>query len=295
MIDKQTNSAKYSDEAIRSFLFGQLAANDQICFEQRLFTDDDFESRVRLAELALTDDYTRDRLSRQKRDHFHKTYLVTTERKQMLDVSQALHDRFRSRNIATRTSLTQRLKTAFDVSQPAWRYAFAALILLLVFATVWRGIKEPQIVQQIIPKPVAPKPTATRAPQPANHPNTASSPNHVEEYPALPSHTAVAISVSLEAQSTADKPTVVTLPSSDAGTVRFEISFVTTERGSFLAELLTMKGELVFSADSLAPTNDSKIDFDVPTGALRAGDYQIKLSRKMSGSPESTTYYVRVQ
>ena len=163
MIDKQTNSAKYSDETIRSFLLGQLAADNQTFFEQRLFTDDDFESRVRLAELALTDDYARDRLSRQERDRFHKTYLVTTERKQIIGVSQALHDRFRSPNIA-RISLTQRLRAAFDVSQPAWRYAFAALILLLVFATVWRGIKEPQIVQQIIPKPVTPKPTATPAP-----------------------------------------------------------------------------------------------------------------------------------
>jgi len=294
MIDKQNNSAKYSDETIRSFLLGQLAADDQTFFEQRLFTDDDFESRVRLAELALTDDYARDRLSRQERDHFHKTYSVTTERMQIIGVSQALHGRFRSRNNA-RISLTQRLRTAFDVSQPAWRYAFAALILLLVFATVWRGIKEPRIVQQIIPKPVAPKPTATPAPQQANHPNTASSPNHVEEYPALPPHTAVAISVSLDAQSTADKPTVVHVPQSENSMVRFALQIAKGEATSYQAELLTMKGESIFRVGSLAPTNDSKINFDVPTDALRAGDYQIKLSRKMSGWPESMTYYVRVQ
>ena len=292
MIDKQTNSAKYSDETIRSFLFGQLAANDQALFEQRLFTDDDLESRVRLAELALTDDYTRDRLSRQERDHFHKTYLVTTERKQVLGVSQALHDRFRSRNIA-RISLTQRLRTAFDVSQPAWRYAFAGLILLLVFATVWRGIKEPQIVQQIIRKPVAPKPTATPAPQQVNHRNTVSSPNHVEEYPALPSHETVALSVPLNSSSTAENPALVVLSKDENAFVRFELQLPNDQVAPYRAELLTIKGESIIAVDSLSLTAGSRIDLDVPAKKLQGGDYQIRLS----GQPATAVanYFVRVQ
>ncbi len=295
MIDRQDNSAKFSDDAIRSFLLGELTADDQTLFAQRLFTDDGFESRVRLAEFALTDDYARDWLTRAQKTQFRKNYLVSAERKRILGVSETLRARFTSEGLI-HANLTQKVRSAFDISQPVWRYAFATLILLIVFATVWRGIKEPRIVQQIIPKPVTPKPTATLAPQQANHPNTTSSPNHVEEYPALPPHDTAALFVSIDSKNTAENPVVLMLPPSGVGTVRLELSLVKTESGSYRAELLTMKGELVFSADSLAPTNDRKIDFDVPARALKPADYQIKLSRISSGSPEiAATCYFRVQ
>ena len=195
MIEEHKRSRIFSDEAIRRFLLGQLNANEQSIFERDLFASDELETRVRLAELALADDFARDRLNPHEKNQFQENYLASAERKQMLGVSQALHDRFSSPRISY-LSGTQRLRAVFDLGQPSWRYAFAALILLLVLATVWRGIKEPQIVQQVIPKPVAPKPTATPAPQEANHANTVLSPNHLEVFPALPSHAPIALFVS---------------------------------------------------------------------------------------------------
>src|SRR5580765_5191828 len=113
MIYRPRNLTLSSDDTIRRFLLGQLNAREQSTFERCLFTDDDFEARVRLAELALTDDY--DRLSRRAKDQFHKTYVGTTERKQTLALSQALHGRSSS-PISAPSKLTQTLKAA-DISQ----------------------------------------------------------------------------------------------------------------------------------------------------------------------------------
>jgi hypothetical protein len=289
MMYRPRNLTLSSDDTIRRFLLGQLNAREQSTFERCLFTDNDFETRVRLAELALTDDY--DRLSRRAKDQFHKTYLVTTERKQTLAVSQALHDRFSS-PISAPAKLTQTLKAA-DISQPAWRYAFAALILLLVFATVWRGIKEPQIVQRIIPKPVTAKPTATPALQPANHPNTIPSPNHVEEYPAMPPHETVALSVPLNSGSTAENPALVVLPKDEHAFVRFELQLPNDQVAPYRAELLTIKGESIIAVDSLSVTTGSRINLDVPAKKLQSGDYQISLSGQSATAVAN--YFVRVQ
>jgi hypothetical protein len=162
-----------------------------------------------------------------------------------------------------------------------------------VFATVWRGIKEPQIVQQSIPKPVTPKPTATPAPQQANHPNTASSPNHVEEYPALPPHETVALSVPLNSSSTAENPALVVLPKDENAFVRFELQLPNDQVAPYRAELLTIKGESIIAVDSLSLTTVSRIDLDVPAKKLQSGDYQIRLSAQPATAVAN--YFVRVQ
>ncbi len=50
-------SAAFSDDLIRRFLLGRLAPTQQTSLEESLFMDEELETRVRLAELDLTDDY----------------------------------------------------------------------------------------------------------------------------------------------------------------------------------------------------------------------------------------------
>ena len=181
----------------------------------------------------------------------------------------------------------------FDFGQPAWRYAFAALLLLLVFATVWRGIKEPKIVEIGPKRVVMPQPTATPAPQQANHPSTTSSPNHSEEYPAMPPHTPVALSVYLNSTNTAENPALVVLPKGEGAFVRFELQIPSDQVAPYRAELLTIKGESIIAVDSLSVTRGSTIDLDVPAKILQSGDYQIRLSSQPATAVAN--YFVRVQ
>jgi len=62
-------------------------------------------------------------------------------------------------------------------------------------------------------------------------------------------------------------------------------------------ELHTVAGQSVFSEESLKPAvGGTTIDFDVPVRFLKAGDYQVKLSRVTDGIEEgAATYYFRVQ
>src|SRR5258706_15294864 len=82
-----------SDEAIPRFLLGRLRAQEQIAFERQLFSDPPLDSRVRLAELDLADDYTYLRLGAGDRDLFEEKFLMTANRRRQVEVSTALRDR----------------------------------------------------------------------------------------------------------------------------------------------------------------------------------------------------------
>jgi hypothetical protein len=205
-------------------------------------------------------------------------------------VSKALRGRFAANS--QRTGTAQSLKAVFDFGRPAWRYAFAALLLLLVFATVWRGIKEPTIVKRIVPeRVVVPKPTATPAPERANHPGTTSSPNHAQEYPEMPVHTPITVSIPLDFKNTAENPALVVLPKDEAAFVKFETQLPVNQVPPFRAELWTSKGESIIAVDLLAPTSDSKIVLVVPAEKFQSGDYLIRVNSKSA----TASYYLRVQ
>ena len=88
------SAADFSDETIRSFLLGRLSSTEQSVFEEQFLVNEELEARVRLAEFDLTDDYAFGRLSATDQTQFEQTFPLTTERKQKLNVSTALRDRF---------------------------------------------------------------------------------------------------------------------------------------------------------------------------------------------------------
>jgi len=292
--DKSAQSP-FSDAAIRRFLLGQLNAIEQAVFEEHLFTDDELEVRVRLAEIDLADNYASERLARADEERVRQNFLLSADRKQTLVVSKALRNRFAAKT-EPQSGVAQKLKTLFGLSQPVRKYAFAALLLLLVFATVWRGIKEPRLVERIITKGVVPKPKATQTSQGAHHPTMSSSPAHVEQTPTLPVHETIASIIVLGPESASDTQTIVEPPKDDNGVVRFQLLLEKNQPGPYRAELLSGSGESIFSADSLEPADGSKINFDIPARVLKTGDHQIRLSRLAIGSTGNVaTYHLRVQ
>src|SRR6266550_5248389 len=96
----------FSDDTIRHFLLGELTGGDQSHFEEQLFTDEDLAARVRLTELELCDEHASMRVSDREQQIFRERFLLTLDRKQALEVSTALGDRFRAKT--TEHSVIQR-------------------------------------------------------------------------------------------------------------------------------------------------------------------------------------------
>jgi hypothetical protein len=282
MIEPSSSKA-FSDDAIRRFLLGELTVAEQGAFENRLFTDDELAARVRLGELGLADDYVRQRLMRAESLRVQERFLVTKDRQHLAAVSQALHDRF--------APPTDRIASGiFNFSHPAWRYAFAAVILIIVFATVWLGVKERRLAGPLtIPKRALPKPTATQSPVVAHHPAGSLAPTHQEEATPPPEHETT-LSIALDAKNTVENPSEVKLLSGTAS-ISAVISLEKNQLGSYRAEVWNSRGESVFSADGLTPSDEGKLVIDIPALDLSPGEYMIRLNGRKD-VPE-LQYYLR--
>jgi hypothetical protein len=105
------------------------------------------------------------------------------------------------------------------------------------------------------------------------------------------------VSVALTVESSV-APTV-TVPKGVQDVVRFQLAVPADQRGPYRAELFTVEGQTVFSAESIktAETPGAPVDFDVAAALLKPGNYQIKLTRENAGARESVGiyYYFRVQ
>jgi len=298
MENRQNHSQKFSDDSIRRFLLGELQATEQTLFEEQLFTNSELEARVRLAEFELADDYAFKRLSEPETASFREKYLLTADRNQKLNVSQAIRNRFTRESVSEiKPAVYQRLAPWFDLRRPTWRYAFASLVLILILATVFLVTKEPQIVRRLIPERFRSTPHATPTPQLMNHSTGSSSPAHSEQSPPAVPHESPLI-VALTSTISLEQSPVITPPAGENAFVRFQLSIQEGAQGVYRADLSTASGETLLTAESLKPygAKPSSVGFDVPASTLKSGQYQIRLSRTDDpAKQESSQYYFRVQ
>jgi hypothetical protein len=294
---------EFSDEAIRRFLLGRLRAPEQVAFERQLFSDPRLDSRVRLAELDLADDYTYLRLSAGERERFEEKFLVSANRRRKVEVSIALRDRFASASVGEKKSaFIARLRTLFHLRRPFWRLAFGLAILVILFGAAWLVIKEPRIVERITNKIIPRRSSPRSAPQEVHHPANTSSPEHQITPAPMPVHDPMSsslVSIALQPVVSSDSGNMpsLALPKGEPGIVRLQLALIPKQPGTYRAELLAADGKTVFSAESIrAPKSGSaQIDFDVPARLLKSGDYQIGLARDNAGIKEDLgRYYFRV-
>ena len=295
MFEDLNNSQQFSDDTIRRFLLGALDTAERLDFEEQFLINDELETRVRLVELDLTDDYAFARLGPADQSQFERWFLLTAERKRKLNVSTALRDRC-ARAPAAKSAMAERLRVVVDFRRPAWRYAFALLVLTLLMATVWLVAKEPQIVKRFLPKRILPKTSAISSPQEANHPSSAP-PIHAQQPLQMPPHEAPSASiVVLNAKSTIDKAPTVKLPFGDNEVLRLQLTIEKNQAASFRAEVITITGESIYAIDSLSSYDGLVVNLDIPARLIRPGEYQVRLSRSTNRSPEKAAkYYFRVQ
>jgi hypothetical protein len=283
--NRDSQSPVFSDEAIHRFLLGELNLAEQTAFENRLIADDELEGRVRLGELGLADDYAQRRLTRAESLRVRERFFVTRDREHMAAVSQALHDRF--------TPATQvNARGFFNFNHAAWRYAFAAIILIVVFATVWVSVKERRLAGVAPPKPVQPKSSPTRSPVVANHPVGSSAPTHPEESTPPPDHQTTLL-IALDAKHTVENPFELKLsPDRAITSLRVVATLEKVQFGSYRAELWNSRGESVFTADGLTPSDEGKLLVEIPALDLSSGEYMIRLQ----GREDAPTlqYYLRI-
>jgi hypothetical protein len=287
---------------IRRFLLGGLNSSEQPAFEQGLFSDDGLAGRVRRAELELADDYAYGRLAAGERDLFEKKFMVSADRRRKLEVSSGLRERFASAQLAKQeVSVVGKLRSLFSVTRPAWRLAFGAAVLLILFATALLVIKEPRLTQRITDK-IIPRRLARRsAPQEANHPTNESIPEHQVTPSPMPVHdqsSSSMMSVALAPASETGEVLSVNPPKGVGDVVRFQLAARSDQRGPYRAELITVEGQTVFTVESIKAPNapGALVDFEVPAALLKSGNYQIKLTRDNAGAKESVgSYYFRVQ
>ena len=308
--DKE-NSPEFSDEAIRRFLFGSLSAAEQLRFEEGLFADDRLETRVRLAECELADDYAFGRLSAAERELFEQSFLVSAARQQQLSVSMALRDRFASPSMvptaspSAGTTIGERLRRLLGLNQPSWRLAFSVVILILLIGMTWAVLREPHIRERFFTKH-RPAPAATPgADQQEAHHAIKASPTPLQEEtpsppePERPTPAPVAANLILVPMNAYERDRIpqVSLPGGARDVLRVQLEFKGNQPATYRAELLTVAGQSVFTEASLKPAvGRTTIDFDVPVRFLKAGDYQVKLSRVTDGIEKGVaTYYLRVQ
>jgi len=309
----QKNLAEFSDDAVRRFLLGDLRSEERPAFEERLLSDDRLEARVRLAEFDLADDYALARLNATDRAAFEQKFLLSADRKRKLNVSTALRDRFASAaTVATtaqsgaKATISERLQRLTGFDRRAWRFAFGAVVLVMLVAGAWLVLKESHIGRAISPRPIVTSSPSPGSKREAQHPPGPSLPPEHQTTPSpMPSHdqttpspTIASVVLLPDASPDGDKLASINLPKGEYDMVRLRLALRANQTGIYRAELLAIDDQTIFSAQSLQSTraDAGKVDFDIPAVLLKIGDYQVKLSRTDGGSKGSVaTYYFRVQ
>jgi hypothetical protein len=295
-LDKN-GSREVSDETIRRFLLGCLDDSERPVFEERFFSDEALDRRVRLAELGLADDYAYGRLSDAERALFEEKFLVSADRRRQIEVSNILRERFASAP-ALKTTFVERLQALPAFSRPVWRYAFGLVILLLMLGSAWLVIKEPRFTERIVNR-IAPRRSSQRsAPQDIHHPINSSTPEHSTTPSPMPVHEQVPPSAAfVTAASSGNNVPSVTRPKGEQDVVRVQFAVRLDPAVTYRAELFAADGQSVFSIETLKVVNDkAQVGIDVPARVLKRGSYQIRVSRNQAGTKEDVgSFYFRVE
>jgi hypothetical protein len=278
---------KFSDDAVRQFLLGQLREESRAAFEFALFFNRSLEQRTRLAEVAMADEYAQGTLRAKERNAFVEKFPVSAARVRQIEVSMALHERYA---VISPSSSGQ---TFASFAHPVWKLAFATMILIMLFATIWLATKEPRIVQKLIPHRSRPAAT-TPTPEVAHHAERASEPaTHREDAPAPPSHEAATNTIVLDSMTTEENAPTVTVATVHEQNVRVQLIISETAESTYVGELIKSGGEVVYREAELAAGDTDRVSFDVPIEHLAAGDFQIRLTRTSDG--KQATYFLRVR
>ena len=280
----------FSDFAIRQFLLGQLGANKRAEFERALFLDSTLAQRTRLEEIALADAYALRKLRSKDLKAFLERFPFSSARRNQIEVSLALSECFAP------APAGHHAEAWLTFKHPVWKLAFATMILIMLFATIWLVTKEPQIVRRFVPHRNHPAAATTPTPEAAHHAERASEPaaHRNDQQTTAPGHELSSDMVMLDATTTPENAPSVTLAPIRDKRVHVQLLLGEAAQSSYLAELIKSTGEVVYrEAETPVDANANGVIFDIPIENLAAGDFQIKLTRTSDG--KQAIYFLRVK
>src|SRR6185369_617354 len=128
-----------SEETIREYLLGRVSDEATLeGLEELLFTDEEFCSRVALAEDGLINDYAFGTLNHEDAESFRATLASDPERLRNLELTEALREKALARNLSK-----AKLKPSYFSSiilffrQPVYAGAFAVLLIAAVVLGIY--------------------------------------------------------------------------------------------------------------------------------------------------------------
>ena len=279
---------RFSDAAIRQFLLGQMRGSQRVAFERALFLDASLEQKTRLEEIALADDYAMDRLRGKDLDAFTERFASSAARRNQIEVSRVLSECFTSAESANRDEASLKLM------RPMWKWAFAAIVLIMLFATIWLATKEPRIAGRFPPHRNRPAATTTPTPEVAHHgAGSAETRTHQDESSSPPSHEVAAEAIVLSSITSAEDAPIV-----NRGDVRdkylpLQLLLDEASLSTYRIELMTREGGIIYTEEALTAESPDRIKFNLPVEQLSAGDFRIHLTRMSDG--RQATYYLHLK
>lgn len=287
---RTSEQPQFSDAAIRRFLLGQMRRTNRLSFERALFRDSSLEQRTRLEEVALADDYATRRLRGKDLNAFIERFALSAARRNQIKVSTALSECFAPAVDAAPA------KTLLTFEHPVWKLAFATMILMMLFATIWVATKEPRIVKRFLPDRTHPAGANAATPEVAHHAErTSESAAHRDDSPAPLSHEAAINEIVLDSTTTEENAPTVTLTSVIGHSLGVQLSLGEVAQSTYIAQLIKNTGEVVYTEADIVttPANGERLNFDIPIEHLAVGDFQIRLTRTSDG--KQAIYFLRVR
>lgn len=146
-----------NDELILRYLLNELPDTESQAVEEKFFEDNELFTRLLTLESDLVDDYARGSLSAADRTRFEKGFLVSKERRQMVDnakaLSQYLDERAKPAVSASSdeaaTPFWQSIISFFSPQSLTWGYAMAALFAVLTVGVAWLAYDSIRLREQL--------------------------------------------------------------------------------------------------------------------------------------------------
>jgi hypothetical protein len=289
-------SQALSDAAIRRCLLGCADITEQASFETSLMLDEQFEKRVYLLELELTDDFSFRSLNEADQRLFKTRFLVTRARQRGLAISQALvqsTSKWESQKEQIRSHWRPAFLNFFTADHSLAGHAVAATSVVLLGFLFWLSLKVPPQRSTITSKP--PRPAVTAEKHNA-HPVATQSPgikpgddNNSHQSPTV-------LKLLLQPDnSSASESLHIAKSVDEAATVRLEL-LVDSPANIYQASLTTEAGEQVtaFSELRVAADDPAKVVVSVPAQLLKDGTYHINLTWTSDSDSRSIRYSFQV-
>ena len=130
-----------SDQTVRDYLLGRIVDEPTLeQIEELLFADEEFCSRVELAEDEIINDYVFGNLSHEEAASFQATLRNDPERRLKVELTQALRQKALARKLDAAHSKPSFLTSlSWFFRQPAYAGAFAMLLIAAIALTIYLG------------------------------------------------------------------------------------------------------------------------------------------------------------